>query len=257
MFRGAAKASVLGLFIGLFASFGGQSMAAENATITGDGVNVREQPSVWLGIYRTFDKGKRVEVVSKTDFSDTIGGFTAPWYELSGADGYGYVFGQFIKLDPGVTVPSLDSSEPYSDPMFSFIEHGLEMFGGTRSAIIKKLGQPVSRKEERYGDPNAPGKYIISYTLMYRGIVFGVVSYEGSLERVYRLSLTTSAYVFNELTVGSTVADVERVLGPPTKIEGETHFYYTRYYQEDPNVYASFTITNGKVIEIVFFYGTD
>ena len=226
---------------------------ADNATVTGDGVRVREQPSVWVGIHRTFDKGERVEVVAKTDFSDTINGSTAAWYELSGADGYGYVFGQFIELDPGVAVPPLDSNEPYSDPMFSFMRHSMEMFGGTASAIIKTLGQPVSRTEEKWESHYVPDKYEYDRTLTYSGLVVKVSALEGDHEYVYWLSLTTDAYAVNGLRVGSTVADVERVLGPQTKIEGESLVYCTRYYDDMcTDIHVSFKIKDGIVVEIIF-----
>jgi hypothetical protein len=54
------------------------AFAAENATITGDGVRIRDVPSVTGRIVETVNKGTRVEVRGITPFSDTIDGYTAP-----------------------------------------------------------------------------------------------------------------------------------------------------------------------------------
>jgi uncharacterized protein YraI len=227
---------------------------AENATITGDKVNVREQPSIWNRIVQTLDKGTRVEVVTGTDFTDTIDGFTAPWYKIDLGRFYGFVFGRYVELDPGVTVPPLGPRDPYSDPMFRFIERGRTMFGGTRSAVIKALGRPVSVTEEKFESSRVDGRWTYAYvrTLTYKGVVVGVFESEKGWEYIDYVALTTDAYALDGLKVGSSVADVERILGPPTKVEGESLYYYTRYVGDAIEYYVSFKTKDAVIVEITF-----
>jgi hypothetical protein len=137
--------------------------------------------------------------------------------------------------------------------MYVFIRHSLDMFGGTESAIVKTLGRPVSRTERKWRSQYVKDRYEYDRTLTYNGLVVKMFALEGDWEYVYCLSLTTDAYTVNGFKVGSAVADVERVLGPPTKIEGETLFYYTRSHGYSTNVYVSFKTKDKKVVEIVFY----
>ena len=115
------------------------SAAAENATITGDKVNVRVQPAVWEKTWGALDKGTRVEAQYVSDFTDTVDGYTAPWYYIKCGDGLlswgnsGFVFGRYIALDPGAAAAPLPRSHSsYVDPIERFIQHGLHVFGARR-----------------------------------------------------------------------------------------------------------------------------
>jgi len=80
-------------------------MAAENATITGDGLRLREHPTTDAGVLGSMDKGTRVEVLAHTEFTESIDGFTGYWYKIIYNGTIGYVFGKYIITDAGVYVP--------------------------------------------------------------------------------------------------------------------------------------------------------
>jgi hypothetical protein len=104
--------NVLLVFIAALAALSAPAIAAENATITGDGVRLRMMPSTSGEIVQAFKKGTRLEVVSKTDFTDTIDGNTASWYEATGGGRTGFVFGKFVELDEEVVVEALPLPQP-------------------------------------------------------------------------------------------------------------------------------------------------
>ncbi len=150
----------MGLLVGLIVSACGPALAADNAVITGDSVRVRTQPSVWEDIRGTLNKGARVEVISRTDFTDTIDGYAAPWYGIDYGQYGGFVFGRYVKLDPGATVLPLPTNDIYGDRVSRFIARGLYKFGKGTPDVIATLGQPIStrpregrRADRRGGDP--------------------------------------------------------------------------------------------------------
>ncbi len=82
------------------------AVAGENATITGEGLRIRETPSMDGSVIGSLSKGMRVEVVTHTDSTDSIDGFTGYWYYIDYKGVSGYVFGKYIKIDTGVSTPS-------------------------------------------------------------------------------------------------------------------------------------------------------
>jgi hypothetical protein len=80
--------------------------ALENAAIAGDDVCIREAPTTSSKILYLADKGTRVEVTANTGVSETINGHLNFWYAVLYRGKAGYVFGQFISLDDGVSVPT-------------------------------------------------------------------------------------------------------------------------------------------------------
>jgi hypothetical protein len=54
----------------------------------------------------SLNKGMRVEVLAHTDATDSIDGFTGYWYYIIYKGTYGYVFGKYIKVDIGTSIPS-------------------------------------------------------------------------------------------------------------------------------------------------------
>lgn len=82
------------------------AIAAENATITGDGLRVRDLPNTKAKILANLDKGTRVEVLYHTNSTDSIDGFTGYWYYIAYKSVFGYVFGKYINADVGVFIPS-------------------------------------------------------------------------------------------------------------------------------------------------------
>ncbi len=82
------------------------AVAADNATITGDALRIREKPTTDGAVIGSLNKGTRVQALAHTDATDSIDGFTGYWYYISFRGANGYVFGKYIKIDMGVSVPS-------------------------------------------------------------------------------------------------------------------------------------------------------
>jgi hypothetical protein len=223
---------VFQLLAALFA-LSAPAIAAENATITGDKVNVRVQPAVWEKTWGTLDKGTRVEAVYVSDFTDTVDGYTAPWYYIECGDGLlsygnsGFVFGRYIALGPGATVPPLTRNIcQYVDPIERFIQRGLHSLGINEADITNKLGRPVSVTEYKSEMKYSPLGYVFERRLTYKDIVIEIRrETKTGPDDIHRLSITTGAYECNGLKVGSTVADVERVLGTSGEKTGESLIY--------------------------------
>lgn len=98
------RVTVLAVLL-LLACAGITAMAAENATITGDGLRLRERPTTDAKVLDNMDKGTRVEVLAHTESTDSIDGFTGYWYKIMYKGTIGYVFGKYISTDIGVYVP--------------------------------------------------------------------------------------------------------------------------------------------------------
>jgi hypothetical protein len=223
------------------------ALAADNATITGDSVRVRTQPSVWEDVRGTLNKGARVEVISRTDFTDTIDGVSAPWYGIDYGEYGGFVFGRYVKLDPGATVLPLPTNDIYGDRVSRFIVRGLYRFGKGTPDVIKTLGQPTSRVHEK-----ASGLIVGVETLTYNGLVIGAREIEGGKTFVYTVECTNPAYDFNGVKVGSTFWDMQRVLGPP--VEPYTPGDETiTYYNVTGLDWVTFTMRGETITGIAFY----
>jgi hypothetical protein len=101
----------------------GFAAAAENATITGDGVRVREEANTSAPIVLTLNKGARVQVISRSGIAQTIGGDFAYWYWVESGDESGYVFGRFIAIDPAAA-PSFEPAMLPGGPSFPYEDWG-------------------------------------------------------------------------------------------------------------------------------------
>jgi hypothetical protein len=82
------------------------ALAAENATITGDALRIREKPNTDGRIVGSLNKNTRVEVLAHTDATDSIDGFTGYWYYIVNKGTYGYIFGKYVKTDIGTSIPT-------------------------------------------------------------------------------------------------------------------------------------------------------
>ncbi len=80
--------------------------AAENASITGDALRIREKPATDGAVMGSLNKSMRVEALAHTDSTQSIDGFTGYWYYIAYKGTYGYVFGKYVKIDLGVSIPS-------------------------------------------------------------------------------------------------------------------------------------------------------
>ena len=207
----ASRIVFVSLFLMALVALSIPALAADNATITGDRVRLRDIPSIWGEAEYHFDKGTRVEVIARTDFTDTIEGRTAPWYKLGQSN---WVFGGFVALDPGADVPtvSLVSGDPGITSRF--IIEGLYAFGKTRSEVTEKLGPPLSVEKETHESVIAPGELLNVYVLSYDGVVIESLEYNDDPGCIASTTYTTDAYDLGGLRVGSPASDVERILGP-------------------------------------------
>jgi hypothetical protein len=226
-----------------------------NATITGDGVRLRELPCITGSVWLTVDKGRRLEVTGVTPFSDTIDGYSAPWYLLVHGT---FVFGRFIKLDAGVTVPELRDTDNVS----LFIDTGLNLIGTTESDFISRLGQPLSRDHNKFSESQTFSTYNNKYYTGNDKLLFGNVEaefYNTSVgTEVWKVTYKDGAYTIWGLKVGSTKSEVEELLGEPQRITDNLLAYYLGSLSEDePPENASygaiFTVRNGMVTEITFY----
>jgi hypothetical protein len=235
------------------------TLTPENATITGDKVNVREEPAIWQKTKGTLDKGTRVEVEYVSDFTDTVEGHTAPWYFIECEDGLlsygdsGFVFGRYVALDPGAApAPLPRSHSSYVDPIERFIQQGLHAFGVSEAAIIKNLGRPVSIKESRSEDNYILDGYVVNRRLTYRDIVIEIrtraEARPDNRDDIHLLSTTGNAYSFDGLRVGGTAADVRRVLGAPAEETVESLTYRDGVLEVHE---AVFRLRGGAITEII------
>jgi hypothetical protein len=250
------KRTLAFLFLAALIALSFPAFAAENATITGDDVNVREQPAVWERNYGTLDKGTRVDAQYVSDFTDTVDGVTTPWYFIKCGEGLlnwgdsGFVFGGYIELDPGATVSPLERNlSGYVDPIERFIQRGLHAFGADEAAVVKTLGRPASIKEYDPRGECAYLAYAFGRRLAYRDIVIEIRrETKTGPEDIHRLSTTTGAYEFGGLKVGSAAADVERVLGTPFEKTGQSLTYRDGIMVVHE---AVFKLRDGVVTEII------
>ncbi|MBN2225178.1 MAG: SH3 domain-containing protein [Deltaproteobacteria bacterium] len=97
--------------------------AADNATITGDGVRMRWESSTDADIVTSLNKGTRVEVVRRSGISQTINGDSAYWYYVNYGNESGFVFGRFVAIDP-VAAPSFEPVIVPGGPSFPFEDWG-------------------------------------------------------------------------------------------------------------------------------------
>jgi hypothetical protein len=83
-----------------------EAFASENATVTGDSLRIREKPNTTGRVIGSLNKGMRVEALAHTDATDSIDGFTGYWYYINYRGVFGYIFGKYLKIDTGTSIPS-------------------------------------------------------------------------------------------------------------------------------------------------------
>jgi uncharacterized protein YraI len=98
--------TILFLAVLVLALIAAEASAKNNATVTTSGVNIRPAPSINTGVITRVSGGTRVQVLAHTDFSETLDGFTGCWNYIDYRGIKGYVFGKYIQLDEGVSIPS-------------------------------------------------------------------------------------------------------------------------------------------------------
>ena len=191
-----------------------------------------------------------MEVRRESNFLNTIDGYTAPWYEIAYDGQTGFVFGRYVKIDPGakVDVDFPGKNADWSNRVARFVRDNLLSLGVRQSEIVKRLGPPVSSTEIENVEAGLP---VTDHRLIYNGITFDIGGPNGEDNPPFSLKCTTDAYDFGELKVGSSVADVKRLLGEPSEVEGDTLMYRTIL---SAALSASFKIQNGKVTRIELWH---
>lgn len=155
----------IALLICLVTAYG--AAAADNATITGDGVRMRGETSTNSEVIATLNKGTRVEVISRTSVFDTIGGDSAFWYYVGYGADTGFVFGRFIAIDVAAA-PSFEPAILPGSPSFPFEDWGacpMECCAYREWSVEKET---VARTDRRETAPAAftvkPGEWVTGLT---------------------------------------------------------------------------------------------
>lgn len=99
------KRSLAFLLVFSILSWGVAANAAdENASISGDGVRIRETPGTSGAIIGSVNKGTRLTVTARSPLAETIDGHQDSWYAVLYQGKKGYVFGRFLALDAGIII---------------------------------------------------------------------------------------------------------------------------------------------------------
>lgn len=156
--------------------------AADNATITGDGVRLRGEPNTDAAVIGTLSKGARVEIVFRTGTMQTIDGSSSYWYFTNAGDNGGYIFGRFIAIDPAVA-PSFSPDAAPSGLKLPFEDWGACPFECCvyREWSVRK--ETVVRSDRYDAAPSAftlkPGEWVTGIT----GVVITTVPGRAEVRR--------------------------------------------------------------------------
>jgi hypothetical protein len=246
--RSSPKAGVLvSLLLFVLISVAAAAADRDNAAITGDGVRLSAEPSTASLVLESLKKGTRVDVRARTDIRATVDGYTADWFIVRHGGNVGFVFGRYIRLDPGVVVP-VEATGP-QDPVGRLVSSALGAFGRTEAEIVATLGRPLTVSEQTFPNRHWPGKTDATRELRYVGLVVGIYRVYDGKAFVYSITVTDTRYRFDGIGVGDPISAINRILGPPGSVEGDALTYYD---QETGYYYATFTVTGGVVREIRF-----
>ncbi len=162
------------------------AVAADNATITGDAVRMRGEARTDAEIITSLNKGTRLEVINRTQISQTIGGDFAYWYFVTYGNESGFVFGRFIAIDPAVA-PSFEPVILPGGPSFPFEDWGacpMECCAYREWSVQKKT---VVRSDRYDTAPAAftvkPGEWVTGIT----GVVITTVPGRGEVTTSMKL----------------------------------------------------------------------
>jgi hypothetical protein len=86
--------------------------AGENASVSGDGVRIREAPGTSGTIIGSVNKGTRLAVTARASLTETIDGHLDFWYAVLYQGKKGYIFGRFLALDAGAVIPAEGAPAP-------------------------------------------------------------------------------------------------------------------------------------------------
>ena len=245
MFVKIQKMIFLPVVILTFVALSLPAFSADNATITGDGVRLRDVPATTGFILGSANTGTRVEVYGVTGFSETIGGDTAPWYIVShNENSVAFVYGKYVAIDDGVSIP------PLEEPVIYFVRTGMERFGEEESEVIKNLGEPISVTEEECVDCFTGHYYITAIRhLTFKDVIATFEVMEHGVHHIIGITFITDTYSIWGLKVGDSVDEVKQVLGTPVEMTEDTIFYSNLSGWMN----ASFTTENGAIREIFLF----
>lgn len=151
--------------------------------------------------------------------------------------------------------PPREGPAPSAD---AFVRSGLLPIGDTRERIGARLGEPARVTSETVPNRHVPGVTDTLIVLEYPGLAVHVhrpgMADAGDL--ISRVDVTDDRYLrFSVPTIGTDLAELERVLGPPSEVDGEGFTYACPSCVVDMPV--KFLVRENRVREIRFHYYVD
>ncbi len=107
-------AALLSVFLMSFFIFSSCEKGPEIGYISGDVLNVRNDPSVSGLVVSKVYMGDKVYIINKSENKETIGGKTDYWKFISNNTVMGWVFGGYISASPTVSLEQLEGSYYYT-----------------------------------------------------------------------------------------------------------------------------------------------
>lgn len=125
----------------------------------------------------------------------------------------------------------------------SFNVRGVHV-GTTEKEMLRVFGRPQNA-EHYAGDVDQTA---VS-TYYYSGLTVDVIEYEDGTRKVISFSIESDKWNVNGITVGSSVDDVERVLGRP-RFRTDEDMFYTDISDLDVDI----VFENGRIVRIYLLY---
>ena len=200
------------------------TIAAESAEmrvarVTGNGVNMRSEPST---------SGKKVASLSNSDLllvMEEKKGDKHPWYGVMAKGAVeGWVYGQYVGI-----LPEGDRSQVYDEDAYSlyysFHDAMLEGLPGTVDEAKKRFGNPLSEEHTPVPSDHDPSIIVDYYTLDYPG--FELLYYETSFNSgLLGVELREPGLTLGKgVKIGADVAVVVQEAGVPLLIEQSSLFW--------------------------------
>jgi hypothetical protein len=136
---------------------------------------------------------------------------------------------------------------------------GLVPLGDTRVEMRAALGEPSDSSREVVPNRHVPGVMDTLIVLEYPGLAIHIhrPGGEGAGDLVSRVDVRDARWLrFSRPTIGSTIEELEGLLGPPAEVDGDG-FTYSCSSCEMAETSVQFLIGENRVREVRFFYYVD
>jgi hypothetical protein len=147
----------------------------------------------------------RVEALAHTDATDSIDGFTGYWYYIAYRGMSGYIFGKYIKVDVGVSVPS---ETQYRNPA------AVPPVGGVETATLADI---LGDWPMYYDAPNITFSFYANMTAK-----FVESTFVGGGDRVVTYPPVWGTYTFDGRTINASWSDKTNSVIQAEKANGVT-----------------------------------